>query len=172
MTTTESDVLLASLDAQRAHALGAIDGLSDEQLRQAVLPSGRNCLGMIKHLALSDEHYWFRSIVGGEPLDFFPDEPGGDWKIAPSDSAGDITGLYRDEIQRSNSILRSVSMDDPPQQPDPDWAEWDVEFPTVRSIVVHVLVETACHAGHLDAARELLDGTQWLVMDQGDGDNE
>ncbi|MEZ5201863.1 MAG: DUF664 domain-containing protein [Micropruina glycogenica] len=31
--------------------------------------------------------------------------------------------------------------------------------------VVHVLVETATHAGHLDAARELIDGTQYLVLD-------
>ncbi len=170
--TNERNVLLASLDAQRAHVLGAINGLSDEQLRQAVLPSGWCCLGMIKHLALSDEHYWFRSIIGGESLDFFPTEPDGDWRISPVESAVSIIDLYRDEIEQSNTILGSVSMDDPPLQPDPDWAEWGVDFPTVRSIIVHVLVETACHAGHLDAARELLDGTQWLVMDQDNGDNE
>lgn len=169
--TTESDVLLAALDAQRVHVLGAIEGLSDEQLRQAVLPSGWCCLGMIKHLALSDEHYWFRSIVGGDSLDFFPTEPGGDWSIGPTESPAEIVDLCRDEIERSNKILRSMSMDDPPGRVDPDWAEWGVDFPTVRSIVVHVLVEMACHAGHLDAARELLDGTQWLVMDQDNGDN-
>jgi hypothetical protein len=35
-----------------------------------VLPSGWNCLGMVRHLALSDEHYWFRCAVGGEGFGF------------------------------------------------------------------------------------------------------
>ncbi len=163
--TAERDLLLSSLDAQRAHVLGAVDGLVDDQLRQAVLPSGWSCLGMIKHLALSDEHYWFRSVVGGEPLHFFPSEPGGDFVVDLSESSEAIIAMYREEIERSNTILATVSFDDPPRQLDPDWAEWGIEFPTVRSVVVHVLVETACHAGHLDAVRELLDGKQWLVMD-------
>jgi hypothetical protein len=30
--------------------------------------------------------------------------------------------------------------------------------------MLHVLTETACHAGHLDAAGELLDGRQWLIV--------
>jgi hypothetical protein len=34
----------------------------------------------------------------------------------------------------------------------------------LRAIVLHVLTETACHAGHLDAARELLDGRLWLEL--------
>lgn len=158
--TTERDLLLARLDAQRAHVLGAIDGLTDVQLRQAVLPSGWSCVGMIKHLALADEHYWFRSIVGGESLDFFPSEPGADFAVGSAESADEVIAMYRGEIERSNTILLSVSLDDPPRQVDPDWAEWGIEFPTVRSVVVHMLVETACHAGHLDAARELLDGKQ------------
>jgi hypothetical protein len=63
-------LLLQFLDQQRNHVLGILDVLPEEQLRRPVLPSGWNCLGMVKHLALADEHYWFRSIVGGEsPLD-------------------------------------------------------------------------------------------------------
>jgi hypothetical protein len=40
----------------------------------------------------------------------------------------------------------------------------DWKLSTVREVILHVIVETACHAGHLDAARELLDGRQWFVM--------
>ncbi|MCX5414452.1 DinB family protein [Streptomyces sp. NBC_00059] len=29
---------------------------------------------------------------------------------------------------------------------------------------MHVITETACHAGHVDAARELLDGRRWMVL--------
>ena len=35
---------------------------------------------------------------------------------------------------------------------------------TAREVVLHVLTETAVHAGHLDAARELIDGRTWLVL--------
>jgi hypothetical protein len=39
-----------------------------------------------------------------------------------------------------------------------------VDFPDVRSVVMHMVTETAVHAGHLDAVRELIDGGQWLVL--------
>jgi hypothetical protein len=35
---------------------------------------------------------------------------------------------------------------------------------TVRQLLLHTLTETACHTGHLDAARELIDGRKWLVL--------
>ena len=70
---TETELLLRFLNGQRRHVLGILEDLPEEQLRRPVLPSGWNCLGLVKHLALSDEHYWFRSVVGGEPFDFFPE---------------------------------------------------------------------------------------------------
>jgi len=33
----------------------------------------------------------------------------------------------------------------------------------VREIILHVISETACHAGHLDAVREIIDGRQWMT---------
>jgi Protein of unknown function (DUF664) len=34
----------------------------------------------------------------------------------------------------------------------------------LREILLHVIAETGCHGGHLDAARELIDGRQWIVL--------
>jgi len=159
----EKHALVRSLDVCRAHVLGILDGLSDEQLRAPVLPSGWHCLGMVRHLTLSDERYWFRGIVAGESLDFFPsDDEGGDWYVDPTESAGDVLGAYREEIERSNAIIAATSLDAPPGQQDPRWSGWQI--PDVRYIVLHVLVETASHAGHLDAAREMIDGRQWIVL--------
>jgi uncharacterized damage-inducible protein DinB len=156
--------LIDALDDQRQHVLAAIEGLTEEQLRQPVLPSGWSCLGMIKHLALADEHYWFRSIIGGQTLDgFFPTEPNGDWNIS-SDTVESIIELYQHEITKADRVLATVEESDAPAQRDPRWDTWGVDYPTVRSILLHMIVETACHAGHLDAARELLDGKQWLVL--------
>jgi hypothetical protein len=159
----EKHALLRALDACRAHVLGILDGLSDEQLREPVLPSGWHCLGMVRHLTLSDERYWFRGIVAGESLDFFPsEEAGGDWYVDPNESADDVLRAYREEIERSNAIIADTSLDAAPAQRDPRWSGW--EIPDVRYIMLHMLAETAAHAGHLDTVRELIDGRQWIVL--------
>jgi hypothetical protein len=35
---------------------------------------------------------------------------------------------------------------------------------TLRDVLLHVITASACHAGHLDAARGLIDGRRWLVL--------
>jgi Protein of unknown function (DUF664) len=105
---TETELLLDYLNEQRHHALGILEGLPEEQLRRPVLPSGWHCLGMVKHLALSDERYWFRCVVGGEPVDSFPEEASADWQVGPGESAEDVFGLYRQEIERANARRQGV----------------------------------------------------------------
>ena len=158
----ETRALLDCLNRQRDHVLVILEGLSEEQLRRPVLPSGWHCLGMVKHLALSDEHYWFRSIVAGESLDFFPVGDRADWQVGPSEPAQDVFDLYRDEIQRANAIIAATPLDAPPRQRDEWWGDWQV--PDLRYIMLHVIAETACHVGHLDVVRELIDGRQRIVL--------
>lgn len=160
----ETELLRDCLDAQRNHVFGILDGLDDEQLRRAVLPSGWSCLGMVKHLALADEHYWFRSVVGGESFDFFPEGPNAEWQVGAGESADDVFGLYRHEIERANAIIAATPLAAPPRQPDPQWQEWGTDFPDLRFIMLHMITETACHAGHLDAVREIIDSRQWIVV--------
>lgn len=161
----ETEALLGCLDQQRDHVTGILDGLSEEELRRPVLPSGWSCLSMVKHLALADEHYWFRCIVAGEPLSFFPEERNTEWRLEPGESAEDIFSLYREEIARSNAIIAATPLDAPPGQQDPYWGDWAARrFTDLRIVVLHVITETACHTGHLDAARELIDGRQWVIL--------
>jgi hypothetical protein len=158
----ERALLIGTLDGARRHILGGLDGLTDEQLRQPVLPSGWSGLGLVKHLTLADERYWFRCVLGGESTDYFPDAPGGDWEVTPSETANGILGAYRDEIVRANALLHTLSPDHPARWRDPRWTEWGMDFPDVRTVVLHMIIETATHAGHLDAARELIDGRLWV----------
>jgi hypothetical protein len=160
----ETEVLLSYLDAQRDHVLGILDGLSDEELHRPVLPSGWSCLGMVKHLALAHEHYWFRCIVAGESLGFFPEERNAEWRIEPGETTAGIFGLYRDENEHTNAIIAATPLLAAPRQRDPVWDGWGINFTDLRSIILHVIAETAVHAGHVDAARELIDGRQWVVI--------
>jgi hypothetical protein len=111
------------------------------------------------------EHYWFRCIVGGESLDCFEDA-GDDsthaWKVPDDIAPSAVIANYRAAIEASNAILQSAPLDAPPAQRDAWWGEWSV--PDVRFVLLHVITETACHAGHLDATRELIDGRQWVTL--------
>jgi hypothetical protein len=158
----DTEVLLGFLEAEREHVLGILEGFSEEQLRRPVLPSGWSCLGMVRHLALDDEHYWFRCVVAGESFDSVPGDNA--WQIAPEEKAEDVFALYRDEIAHANAIIAATPPDAPPRQLDPHWGEWGKRFSDLKFVMLHVLKETAGHAGHLDAAAELLDGRQWIVL--------
>src|SRR3954464_5068175 len=152
--SAERDLLLDRLDGQRQHVLTQLEGLSDEQLRQPVLPSGWSCRGLVRHLTLSDERYWFEVVVAGEPLNFWPEGDNGDWQGGPGEPTTEILAAYRSAIAQSNDIISAPGLGDPPKQPEPWWHDAGLDFPDLRSIVVHVLVETSAPAGHLDAVRE------------------
>jgi hypothetical protein len=157
--------LREALDRTRRHILDVVGGLDEALLRRAALPSGWSPLELVRHLTLADERYWFSSIVGGEDLGWLPVEPQGDWTVQPEESAVSVVDAYRRQIVASNAVLDRVAPDEPPKRRDARWDTWGVDFPNVRFIVLHMIAETATHAGHLDAAVELFDGRQRLVVD-------
>ena len=163
-TSRERDLLLRRLTAQRRHVLDQLDGLDEDQLRRPVLPSGWTCLGLVRHLTLSDERYWFEVVMDGRPLDFWPKGPNSDWHVDDDEAAETVIGDYRTAAGRSDAVIARFGLDDPPSRPEAWWPEAGLSFPDLRTVLVHVIVETATHAGHLDAARELLDGRQYLVL--------
>lgn len=162
-------LLLGALDAQRRHVLTAIDGLTDAQLRSAPLPSGWSPIGLVRHVTLGGERYWFHTVIGGEPLDYWPADDaaidGGrpaDWRVGPDEATDAVVQEYRSAIARSDAILAELALDAAPLRREPDWP--DDRFPDLAAVLVHVILDTATHAGHLDAARELIDGRQHLVL--------
>jgi len=80
----ECPVLLSYLNAQREHALGILAGLDESALRRPVLPSGWTCLGLVQHLTLDVERFWFRAVVAGEPAAINELAQTADaWQVAP-----------------------------------------------------------------------------------------
>jgi hypothetical protein len=161
---TETDALLSSLNNQRDHVLGILDGLTDEQLRRPLLPSGWTCVGMVQHLTVSDERFWFRGIVAGEAEYVTTSDEAAEavWRVPPDVPAAAVLDAYRREIELANGVIATTSLDKPPAiWPVDIWPNW--RLPDFRAVMLHVITETACHAGHLDAARELIDRRQWIV---------
>lgn len=163
----ETEVLLSSLNNQRRHVLDILDGLPEADLRRPVLPSGWTCLGLIRHLALDVERFWFRQVMAGQPADADvpgeAEEPGCDaWEVGPAVAAQAVLDLYRREIELADAIIAVTALDTPPAW----WPDFFGSFrlADLRAIMLHVITETACHAGHLDAVRELIDGRIWLNL--------
>jgi uncharacterized damage-inducible protein DinB len=154
----EKDMLVAWLDYHRATLLMKIDGVTDENLRRAMVPSGTSLLGLVKHLAYV-ERWWFRRVFKGEEVEFpwTDDDPDADWRIEPGESTADVIALYEGDTTRAREIVAHHSLD--------DHARLDVKMRrgpatdhTLRWIVTHMIEETARHNGHADIIRELIDG--------------
>jgi hypothetical protein len=152
-------MLLAELRSQRRHVKTTFDGLSDTQQWTPVLPSGWAPIAAMHHLALDVERWWFHAIVADDPTawDYFAANPGGAWSVPDST---DVAALYDSECAASDEILSSIDLAAVPH----GWPAFLGAPRTVGQIVLHVIGETANHAGQLDVVRELIDGRQHLVL--------
>ncbi|MEU3659298.1 DinB family protein [Streptomyces sp. NPDC032940] len=160
----EVRALLTALDGQRRHVLGALEGLDEEALRRPVLPSGWSCLGLVQHLALDVERFWFGAVVAGDARVIAAlDEVEDAWRVEAGVAASDVLDRYRREVRLADAVIGAT-----PVAAAPAW--WphhlfgEPHLHTLRDVLLHVITETACHAGHLDAAREIIDGRRWLVL--------
>jgi hypothetical protein len=154
----EREMLENFLDFYRETILWKVSGMSEEDLRRVVVPSGWSSLTMVKHLAYVEQN-WFRTRFAGEkdlPVPWTDEDPDADFRLDPGETTEQILRFYRDQCERGRSIAAAGSLDDLA-------AEWPADRPpekrpNLRWIYVHMIEETARHAGHLDVARELIDG--------------
>jgi uncharacterized damage-inducible protein DinB len=150
----ETETLAGFLDYHRATLLWKLEGLDDEQLRRAMVPSGTSLLGLVKHLAYV-ERSWFQGVWAGQEVSFpwTKEDPDADWRIEPDETTGDVLALYDGECDRSREIVAAASsLDEAVVHP-----RWKEEV-SRRWILVHMIEETARHVGHADILREQLDG--------------
>lgn len=156
------DLLLAHLDHEREHVLACVDGLTEADLVRQVVPSGWTMAGLLSHLAHDDEIFWLGAVLAGDPESIAQVQDG--WRAAPAGSAAAVP-FYRESIARSRELLADVDLDAPPAWWPPPEVFPGAPFADGWQAVHRVLTETATHAGHLDIARELIDGHQHLVLD-------
>jgi Protein of unknown function (DUF664) len=152
--------LQQTLEYQRASVRSIVDGLDERGWHTSVVPSGWTPAGMVEHLGNAERH-WFQEVVAGSHISLPWDEgrPAYDPHAAfvcdrPS---SDVLSYYTSQCDRSDEILAGTSLSAVPRgthnDPDPD-----MQVPSVRWVVLHMIEETAAHSGHLEMARELLDG--------------
>lgn len=108
------------------------------------------------------ERLYFRAVVAGDPAVI--EQVGSQasaWQVDPGLPAADVLDSYSREASLADAVIAAPSPDaDVAWWPFPE-GEWRLH--SLRDVLLQVIIETACHAGHLDAVRELIDGQQWLV---------
>jgi len=156
-TGAEKESLHVSLDRHRDVVLWKVDGLPDEQLRWPMTPSGTNLLGLVKHLG-SVEYGWFCETFGreSESIPFDEDDPDADMRAEPDETTAAILEYYGQARAAADRVIDELDLDDV-------GTAWSAstssgESVSMRWVLIHMLEETARHAGHMDILRELIDG--------------
>ena len=153
----ERTMLLAWLEFQRESILIKLDGLDEEQARWTPAPTANSLLSITKHLGWV-EQWWFATVLLGEPDEWPRDDDDADFRVGAVGSEETVTSVgafYRARWERSNEItLAASSLDQVAVHEHPR-----LQGVTLRWILVHMIEETARHAGHADITRELIDGS-------------
>jgi hypothetical protein len=154
------------LRRNREALLWKLDGLGEYDLRRPVVPTGTNLLGLVKHVA-SIEAGYLGDTFGRpfpQPLPWLDDdaEPNADMWATPEESRDDIVGLYRRASAHADETIAALPLDAVGHVP---WWPAERSAATLHKILVHMIDETARHAGHADLVRELIDGSAGLRPD-------
>jgi uncharacterized damage-inducible protein DinB len=144
----ERELLLEWLDYLRDCVMRNLDGLDDAQARWT--PDGRliPLLGIVNHLT-QVEWRWIDGGFGGASVSRSEAE----FAPGPELTVDAALAAYRERSRATATAVRSRSLDQ--RSGSDSWANGK----NLRWVLLHLINETARHAGHADATREMLDGT-------------
>ncbi|MFI2103125.1 DinB family protein [Isoptericola sp. NPDC019693] len=151
----------AYLDHYRAVVARKLDGLTGDQLRSSVLPSGWTPLELLTHLVHMERRWFVWGFLGEQVAhpwgDNVDDAPGGRWHVSDDVTLVDLVAALHDGGTRTRDILASHDLAERAAVGG-RFAPGGDNPPTLLWICFHVLQEYARHTGHLDVVRELADG--------------
>ena len=109
-TSNECQVLLRYLKGQREHIFEALEGLDVDDLRRQVLPSHWTCLGLVNHLSLDVERFWFQAVIAGDQaaVEDVLGSSDNAWDVGIEDSAEAVLQGYRHNIERADAIIATA----------------------------------------------------------------
>ncbi|MGW4223250.1 DinB family protein [Streptomyces bauhiniae] len=150
LNADEKTTLLTFLAYLRESVLAKAAGVPEPAVRMPGVPSGTSLLQLLKHLA-AVELNWFVWAYTGADRDRWDDEG----TVSPDDTASDLADAYRAAIARANEVvLACTDLNRPGAR-----SLRETPPPSMRWVLVHMIEETARHAGHADILREQIDGS-------------
>jgi Protein of unknown function (DUF664) len=155
--------LLETLAVHRYFLCRTLQGLSDEQARQRTTASELTLGGLVKHVAAT-EAGWARFIVKGPEAMAAPADAAGvdawqdGFRLLPGETLAGVLADYAEVARRTDELVRTLpDLDVSHPLPEAPWFEPGATR-SARRVFLHIIAETAQHAGHADILRESLDG--------------
>jgi Protein of unknown function (DUF664) len=161
--SNEREALLAYLAQQRDALRITAFGLTDEQAVAAPSVSALSVAGLIKHMA-TGEKSWMNTVL---------QQPGGStdgyetgFTLGPDETLASVLADYEEAAANTERVVAGFDDLGAPV-PVPKGVPWfpaDVEAWSVRWVLLHLIEETARHAGHADIVRETIDGASFYPL--------
>jgi uncharacterized damage-inducible protein DinB len=154
----ERDGLLSFLAQQRDGLRLAAHGLTEEQARATPTASSLSVGGLVKHTATT-ERGWIDTVLGRtRPMS--AEDYGADFRMTPEETVAGVLEFYAQVAKETEEVVAGIAdLDQPVPVPrDQPWFPGEVDAWSVRWVLLHLIEETARHAGHADIVRECVDG--------------
>ncbi len=163
VVTGERADLLATLAKQRHFLRFTARDLTDEQAAQRSTASELSIGGIIKHVT-GTERRWIQFILAGPVAMSWGESDMADWmagfRMAPGETLAGLLQSYQQVAQETAEVVATLpDLDASQPLPEAPWFERGASW-SARRVLLHVLAETAQHAGHADIIRESLDGAK------------
>ena len=172
--TDERELLLAYLAQQRDGIRYAAHGLTDAQARLTPSASALSIGGLLKHVATMERSWIDLVLQRSRPTSHSEAASRYDegFRLLPQETLADVLADYATVARDTEAVVRAIS-DLHQAVPVPKGVPWfpaDVDAWTVRWVLLHLIEETARHAGHADIIRESIDGaTMYALMAAAEG---
>lgn len=151
-TSGERAVLEGFLDLYRDVVVRKISGVSEGGLRRRLVPSATTLGGIVKHLRWV-EVGWFHQVLGAASGDNRrPHDRESEFLVEPDDTVASLIEDYRAACSTSRAMAAEHDIDD-------TVPHHHMDAVSLRWLYVHMIEETARHAGQLDILREQIDGS-------------
>ncbi len=164
--TRERSDLLSTLAKHRGFLLQTVRGLTDEEAAKRTTVSELCLAGLVKHVAQAEEN-WVRFIehgpsAMGEMSAAAFEAHAASFRMEPGQTLAGLLERYADVERRTEEVVAAVpDLDSEQPLPPRPWFEPGARW-SVRRVLLHLLAETAQHAGHADIIREALDGAKTM----------
>ncbi|MFC0003752.1 DinB family protein [Micromonospora siamensis] len=159
--TGERADLLAVLQRHRGFLRHTVRDLTDEQAAQRSTASELCLGGLLKHVAVTEER-WARFAVGGaEAMQSTPIDWAGQFRMAEGETLAGLLAEYDRVAAGTDALVTTLDLDASHPLPEAPWFEPGAAW-SVRRVLLHVIAETAQHAGHADVIRESIDGAKTM----------
>ncbi len=154
--------LVETLRAHRAFLLATVRGLTDDQAASTPTVSTLCLGGLVKHVTLVERQWTDFAVAGSDALAGGDEQEWEDaFRMLPGETLEGLVAAYREVAGHTDGLVAELDLDVEHALPPAPWFEPGATR-SVRRVFLHLVAETAQHAGHADIIRESIDGQRTM----------